>query len=154
MLVSADAPSVTAKALTHVTAKWAWVAEAAGPGRHVVRLSYGRAGQPNPTDDLSDDELQTLALHDASALLGVPLPAGSVRAFARTEWRDALSPATLGAPERAHRVRQAVAANPGLEITGAWLAGTGLASVIPHALEAGDRIRHAALGLTISAPDS
>ncbi|TFD89878.1 protoporphyrinogen/coproporphyrinogen oxidase [Cryobacterium serini] len=154
VLVSVDAPDVTAKALTHVTAKWAWVAEAAGPGRHVVRLSYGRAGQPNPTDDLGDDELQALALHDASTLLGVPLPASSVRAFARTEWRDALSPATLGAPERAHQVREAVAATPRLEITGAWLAGTGLASVIPHALQAGDRIRHAALGLTITAADS
>ncbi|WP_105035547.1 protoporphyrinogen/coproporphyrinogen oxidase [Cryobacterium aureum] len=153
VLVSIDAPDVTAKALTHVTAKWAWVAEAAGPGRHVVRLSYGRAGHPNPTDDLSDDELQSLALHDAATLLGVPLPASCVRAFARTEWRDALSPATLGAPERAHQVREAVAATPALEITGAWLAGTGLASVIPHALEAGDRIRHAALGLTITAPD-
>ncbi|TFC75066.1 FAD-dependent oxidoreductase [Cryobacterium sp. TMS1-20-1] len=153
VLVSADAPDVTAKALTHVTAKWAWVAEAAGPGRHVVRLSYGRAGQPNPTDDLSDKELQALALHDASALLGVPLAAAAVRAFARTEWRDALSPATLGAPERAQQVREAVAATPAMEITGAWLAGTGLASVIPHALEAGDRIRHAALGLTITGPD-
>ena len=153
VLVSADAPDVTAKALTHVTAKWAWVAEAAGPGRHVVRLSYGRAGQPNPTDDLSDKELQALALHDASALLGVPLAAAAVRAFARTEWRDALSPATLGAPERAQQVREAVAATPAIEITGAWLAGTGLASVIPHALEAGDRIRHAALGLTITGPD-
>ncbi|MDJ0348789.1 FAD-dependent oxidoreductase [Cryobacterium sp. PH29-G1] len=153
LLVSIDAPDVTAKALTHVTAKWAWVADAAGSGRHVVRLSYGRAGQPNPTDDLSDVELQALALHDASVLLGVPLPARSVRAFARTEWRDALSPATLGAPERAQHVREAVAATPGLEITGAWLAGTGLASVIPHALEAGDRIRHAALGLAITPPD-
>ncbi|SEM76695.1 FAD-binding protein [Cryobacterium sp. TMT1-3] len=153
VLVAIDAPDVTAKALTHVTAKWAWVAKAAGPGRHVVRLSYGRAGAPNPTDDLSDDELQTLALHDASVLLGVPLPASSLRAFARTEWRDALSPATLGAPERAQQVREAVAQTPALEVTGAWLAGTGLASVIPHALEAGDRIRHAALGLTITAPD-
>jgi len=154
VLVSADAPDVTAKALTHVTAKWAWVAEAAGSGRHVVRLSYGRAGQLNPTDGLSDEELQALALHDASALLGVPLAAASVRAFARTEWRDALSPATLGAPERAQQVREAVAATAALEITGAWLAGTGLASVIPHALAAGDRIRHAALGLSITTPDS
>lgn len=154
VLVSIDAPDVTAKALTHVTAKWAWVAEAAGPGRHVVRLSYGRAGQPNPTDDLSDDELQALALKDASSLLGVGLPTGCVRAFGRTEWRDALSPATLGAPERAQRVREAVAGVRNLEITGAWLAGTGLASVIPHAAAAGIRIRHAALGFTVTAPDN
>jgi oxygen-dependent protoporphyrinogen oxidase len=153
VLVSVDAPDVTAKALTHVTAKWAWVKQAAGAGRHVVRLSYGRAGLPNPTDDLSDDQLQALALEDAATLLGVSLPTSCVRAFARTEWRDALSPATLGAPERAQQVRDAVATTDGLEITGAWLAGTGLASVIPHAAAAGDRIRHAALGLTITRPD-
>ncbi len=40
-----DGPGrVRAKALTHATAKWPWLAERAGPGRHVLRLSYGRAG--------------------------------------------------------------------------------------------------------------
>jgi oxygen-dependent protoporphyrinogen oxidase len=147
VLVAVDAPGVTAKALTHVTAKWPWVAEAAGPGVHVVRLSYGRADEPNPADALDDEALQQLALTDAATLLGVALEAGQVRAFARTEWRDALSPATIGARERAFRVREAVNAAPDLAITGAWLSGTGLASVIPDAMGAAARIRHAALGL-------
>lgn len=147
VLVAVDAPGVTAKALTHVSAKWPWVAEAAGPGVHVVRLSYGRADEPNPTDDLDDEALQALALTDAATLLGVTLEAGQVRAFARTEWRDALSPATIGARERAFRVREVVDASPDLAIAGAWLSGTGLASVIPDAMGAAARIRHAALGL-------
>jgi oxygen-dependent protoporphyrinogen oxidase len=38
-----------------------------------------------------------------------------------------------------------LAAEPGIEATGSWVAGTGLASVIPHALEAARRIRHLAV---------
>jgi len=147
VLVAAAAPDVTAKALTHVTAKWKWVAEAAGAGRHVVRLSFGRAGESNPTDALDDAEFQALALHDAAIILGVDLPTASVVGFARTEWRDALSPVTLGAPERVARVREVLLDTPGIDVTGAWLAGTGLASVIPDALAAAGRIRQASLGL-------
>jgi oxygen-dependent protoporphyrinogen oxidase len=147
VLVAAATPGVTAKALTHVTAKWEWLAEAAGPGRHVIRLSYGRAGQDSPTAGLSDDELLALSLHDARTILGVDLDAEAVRGFARTVWGDALSPATVGAPERVNQVREVVAATPGLELTGAWLAGTGLASVIPDAVAAASRTRHDALGI-------
>ena len=147
VLVAAATPGVTAKALTHVTAKWEWLAEAAGPGRHVIRLSYGRAGQDSPTAGLRDDELLALSLADARTILGVNLDATAVRGFARTVWGDALSPATVGAPERVDQVREVVAATPGLELTGAWLAGTGLASVIPDAVAAASRTRHEALGI-------
>lgn len=147
VLVAAATPGVSAKALTHVTAKWDWLAAAAGPGRHVIRLSYGRAGQDSPTAGLRDDELLALSLADARTILGVDLDAAMVRGFARTVWGDALSPATVGAPERVHQVREVVAATPGLELTGAWLAGTGLASVIPDAVAAASRTRHEALGI-------
>ena len=147
VLVAATAPGVTAKALTHVSAKWEWVAEAAGAGRHVIRLSYGRAGEPSRTEALTDDEFQELALHDASVILGIPLSAATVQGFARTVWRNALSPATLGARERVRDVREAAAGMPGLEVTGAWLSGTGLAAVIPDAVDAARRIRQTSLGL-------
>lgn len=147
VLVAATAPGVSAKALTHVSAKWEWVAEAAGPGRHVIRLSYGRAGEPNLTDALSDEQFQELALHDAALILGVDLSADSVQGFARTSWRNVLSPATLGARERVSAVREALEAIQGLELTGAWLSGTGLAAVIPDAVDAAGRIRQASLGL-------
>lgn len=147
VLVAAATPGVSAKALTHVSAKWAWVAEAAGPGRHVLRLSYGRYNETNPAEGLSDEEFQALALQDASTILGVELDPAAVRGFARTPWHNALSPATLGARERNRQVRDTVDTTPGLELTGAWLAGTGLASVIPDALAAASRTRQASLGL-------
>ncbi len=144
VLVAAGTPGVTAKALTHSTAKWPWLAELAGP-RHVVRLSYGRAGAPNPLDGRSDDEVAELALADASALLGVPLDRGMLRAAGRTAWRDALSQATLGQRDRVRELEDVLAAEPGIEATGSWVAGTGLASVVPHALETARRIRHLAI---------
>ncbi|WP_248283229.1 protoporphyrinogen/coproporphyrinogen oxidase [Cryobacterium arcticum] len=147
VLVAAGTPGVTAKALTHVTAKWAWVDALTPPGQHVVRLSYGRAGQPVPTLDLSDAELTDLAVHDAAAILGVDLAVHQVRGFARTLWSDGLSPATIGAPERIRQVREAIEQTPGLDATGGWLSGTGLASVIPDALAAGIRARRAVLDL-------
>lgn len=141
VLVAADAPGVTAKALTHSTAKWSWLAEQAG-GRHVVRLSYGRAGAANPLDGRSDAEVAELALADASLLLGVQLDERMLRASGRTVWRDAISQATIGQHERVHALEDALAAEPGIEATGSWVAGTGLASVVPHALLAARRVRH------------
>ena len=140
-LVAAGTPGVTAKALTHSSAKWAWLAEAA-EGRQVVRLSYGRAGISNPLDGLSDGQVAALALADASAILGVDLDERMLRAAGRTAWRDALSHAALGQRDRVRALEDAVAAEPGIEVTGSWVAGTGLASVVPHALEAARRIRH------------
>jgi len=144
VLVAAGTPGVTAKALTHSSAKWAWLAELAGQ-RQVVRLSYGRAGEPNPLDGRSDDEVAALALADASVLLGTPLDASMLLASGRSAWRDALSQATIGQHDRVRALEDVLAAEPGIEATGSWVAGTGLASVIPHALEAARRIRHLAV---------
>ena len=144
VLVASGTPGVTAKALTHSTAKWPWLAELAG-GRHVVRLSYGRAGEPNPLDGRTDREVAALALADASVLLGTQLDPSSVRASGRSAWRDALSQATIGQRDRVRALEDVLAAEPGIEATGAWVAGTGLASVIPHAIEAAHRIRHLAV---------
>ena len=78
VLVAREATDVTAKALTHATAKWAWLAQAAGPGRHVVRLSYGRAGEDACEPDVD------AALRDASVLLGTPLSARAARRGTRS----------------------------------------------------------------------
>ncbi len=138
----ADLPGsgVTAKAMTHSTAKWSWLAEESG-GRHVVRLSYGRAGRASETLGLSDAELRSLAVRDASALLNIPLSESEVTGFARISWTNALPYAALGERERIDAVRSAVEPVIGLEVTGSWLTGTGLASVIPDAKEAAHRVR-------------
>ncbi|MDN4598143.1 protoporphyrinogen/coproporphyrinogen oxidase [Leifsonia virtsii] len=139
----ADLPGsdVKAKAMTHSSAKWAWVAEAAGDGTHVVRLSYGRAGRPADTLGLGDDELKAQAVADVARLLNIPFPESSVTAFARTPWTNALPYATVGQRERIQRVRSEVDGVEGLEVTGSWLTGTGLASVIPDARRTAERVR-------------
>lgn len=116
---------VACKALTHYSIKWPRVV--AGTGKHVLRVSYGRAGVPTPEPTLAG------ALADASTLLGVPLREESVAGHAVVHFPNSLPPQT---PE--HRVRvgalsERLARTPGLAITGAWFAGTGLAAVILHA---------------------
>jgi oxygen-dependent protoporphyrinogen oxidase len=103
-LLVAEGSAVIARALTHLTAKWAWVAEALA-GRHAVRLSYDTApGDPVAT-----------ALADASTMFGAELP-DPVDATVRTWRRPAPDPAGFAGPR-----------------VGEPVAGVGLASVIPHA---------------------
>lgn len=136
VLVAADVDDVEAKALTHATAKWQWLADSTGPGTHVLRLSYGRAlsaadaagGKPNPVDR-SDDELFAQALTDASLLLQVPLGIDDVVGWDVVRWVGALPSAAVGHRDRVTAVRTAVDRVPGMEVVGAWLAGTGLAAV-------------------------
>lgn len=134
ILVAPGSPAV-AKASTHATAKWPWleaaVTDAFGPGHHVVRLSYGRGGdEPVPT---SDEALVEQALRDVQTLYGITLDGAALVSSLVTRWDDALPPPT---PE--HRAQVAallaeVARLDGLALTGAWVAGTGLAAVVPHA---------------------
>jgi protoporphyrinogen/coproporphyrinogen III oxidase len=107
---------IRAKALTHVTAKWEWVAERA-EGKHVLRLSY---------DDDSAD-LAEVARADAEALLGVPIPTSSVLAFGRSEW---------------YRPPRLTHTPDGIHVVGETIAGTGLANVVGQADElAGNLLR-------------
>lgn len=134
VLVARGVTGAQAKALTQATAKWAWLAAAAGPGRHVVRLSYGRADDPTPLP--APDDLKALARADAATLLGTPIPAAAVLDSAVVRWTG-----SLPRPSAAHRdavasLRRTAAAHPGLALCGAWAAGNGLAAVIDDAREA------------------
>ena len=139
VLVAAGAEGVSAKALTHATAKWAWLADQAGPGSHVLRLSYGRAGQLG--DEVADDAgLYRAALADASTLLETTIDDADVVGWTVVRWNGSLPHASVGHRDLVARVRAAAAAERNLEITGAWLAGTGLVAVIDDA-----RVRASAL---------
>lgn len=90
MLVHPDARGVSAKAITHATVKWPWLAEAAA-GRHVLRLSYATdtgdeaaLATSLPVDPT--DATGTRATRDASALLGVPVEPRSVVGAASVRW--------------------------------------------------------------------
>ncbi|WP_168914688.1 protoporphyrinogen/coproporphyrinogen oxidase [Microcella flavibacter] len=96
--------AVRARALTHLSAKWAWV-RAAAQGREVLRLSYESA------PDVDE------ALADASALLGVRLTRAQLVEGAVTTWQRA---GRIAAPES-------------IPLVGEQISGTGLAAVIDHA---------------------
>ncbi|EYT66447.1 hypothetical protein H489_0103245 [Curtobacterium flaccumfaciens UCD-AKU] len=90
MLVHPDAQAVSAKALTHATVKWPWLADVAD-GRHVLRLSYATSATDTagvatslPVDPA--DPVGSRALQDASTLLGVPITADRVSGAARVGW--------------------------------------------------------------------
>ncbi|MCU0152361.1 protoporphyrinogen/coproporphyrinogen oxidase [Curtobacterium poinsettiae] len=90
MLVHPDAQAVSAKALTHATVKWPWLADVAD-GRHVLRLSYATGATDTagvatslPVDPA--DPVGSRALQDASTLLGVPITADRVSGAARVGW--------------------------------------------------------------------
>jgi oxygen-dependent protoporphyrinogen oxidase len=118
LLVARGSAQIRAKALTHATAKWAWLAGRAGGHRHVLRLSYDAADADVPLD-----ELRLRARRDAEALLAVTLPDSSVIDFARVEW---------AAPPAAPLPIE------GVTLVGEGVAGTGLAAVIAQArLESG-----------------
>ncbi|AXJ11988.1 protoporphyrinogen oxidase [Arthrobacter sp. PM3] len=134
VLVAPQSPGVQAKALTHSTAKWAWLAQRTGPGKHVLRLSYGRGGASDGTGAVaaprSDAELFSAALADAAALLGVPVTEAAVAGWDVVRWTGALPFASLGHKQRVAAVRSACAADGTLAVVGGWLSGNGLAAIV------------------------
>lgn len=133
VLVSPSATDVRAKALTHATAKWPWLAEEAGPGRHVLRLSYGRITDATPVAGTPDEELIAAAVTDAATLLGVPLSRRDVLDADVIRHPGALPMATLGHRATLRAITEALAAVPELDVIGAWRSGTGLAAVVEQA---------------------
>ena len=134
VLVAPQSPGIQAKALTHATAKWDWLADQAGPGTHVVRLSYGRGdarhGAPVGPEPRTDAELFEAALQDASTLLSVPVTAGDVVDWDVVRWGGALPFASLGHKRRVAEVRSICAADGTLAVVGGWLSGNGLAAIV------------------------
>ena len=133
----ADCP-VRAKALSHLSAKWPWVGAELralhGPDVHALRLSYGRPGQPRPQVDLQ------VALDDVAALTGVRIEQEAVIDHMLVRWDGTLPPVTPVYRERTRRLEEQLAPVTGLEVTGAWVAGTGIAAVVEHARAAAGRL--------------
>ena len=122
VIVDAAVPSA-AKALTQITAKWAWARAAAPAGRHLVRLS---ARDASPGASVPDLDTPAAFAREVTLLTGVPIAAAEVVDVVVQEWRDAVPGAAPDDDVRADAAR-------GIHHTGAAVAGTGLASVLPHA---------------------
>ena len=137
ILVAPQTPGIDAKALTHATGKWDWLAAAAGPGRHVLRLSYGRVdgASVHPAGPETEEELFAAALRDASSLLGVRISSDDVQGWDVVRWRGALPFAAVGHRARAAQIRQACTAAGTLAVVGGWVAGNGLAAVVADTRE-------------------
>ena len=132
-----DCP-VRAKALSHLSAKWLWVGAELralhGPDVHALRLSYGRPGQPRPQVDLQ------VALDDVASLTGVRIKPEAVIDHMLVRWDGTLPPVTPAYRERTRLLEEDLAPVTGLEVTGAWVAGTGIAAVVEHARAAAGRL--------------
>lgn len=134
ILVAPQTAGIRAKALTHATAKWDWLAAEAGQGRHVLRLSYGcrdsgGPGGPAPAAG-PDAALRDIALQDASALLTVPVKAENLAGWDVVSWAGALPFAAVGHRQRVEDVRRICSGSQDLLMVGGWLAGNGLAAVV------------------------
>jgi oxygen-dependent protoporphyrinogen oxidase len=123
MLVAGGRPGIRAKALTHSSAKWPWLADALPRHRHVLRLSYAEGATAEGTTVDA-----TVALADASLLLGLSLDPAAVVGSDRIEWAG---------------VRQATATADGVVVVGEAVAGTGLAGVILQARDQSGRLLRA-----------
>ena len=140
--------SHVAKALTHATAKWAWLREAATrnhPHRHVVRVSFGTQSESPATEGLDLAEATALAVAEASALLGVQIDPARVIGSDIARYEQTLPGAAIGQRDAAAAVRETLAAARGIVAVGAWLSGTGLAQVVPAARAQADLLRREAL---------
>lgn len=117
---------VGAKAITHYTSKWPW-AEAAGKGRHLLRVSYGWANGPEVPVSVEG------ALKDASRLLGVTISPEQLLGSMIIHWDGSLPPFTPKHREMTAKLLEDIRAYPGLDLAGSWVAGSGIAAVVRQA---------------------
>ena len=130
-LLVAPAPAddwpVAAKALSHLNVKWPWLADQLAPHTHLLRLSYGRLGEPE-----SDVTVEG-ALRDIRTLTGVTIAAEAVTDHLLARWNGTLPPLPPEYRSRVGALEEQVRPLGGVALTGAWVAGTGIASVVSHA---------------------
>lgn len=114
---------VSAKGLTHASAKWQWIRDTLPAGEHLVRLSYGRDGD-DPWSLVGADPVAT-ALADLSTVAGVDdleLLDAQVQ-----PWPHSLTRPLPGHAEWSLRLGSLLTARPGLHIVGPGVSGNGIA---------------------------
>jgi protoporphyrinogen/coproporphyrinogen III oxidase len=132
-----------AASVTDSTARWPWLRRAAGSDVHVLKVTFGGPGEVPATAGLDDAAAADLAVAEASALLGAKLE--SVHGAHRARYLQPPPASAIGHREAARAARDAIHAVPGLAVVGAWVAGTGVAQVVPDALEEAERVRRIVL---------
>ncbi|MQA96397.1 MAG: protoporphyrinogen oxidase [Streptosporangiales bacterium] len=141
----------TVKAVTFSSVKWPHLTRDAG-GLMLVRCSIGRIGEEQVLQR-PDEELIAAAVADLGAACGVRERPVDARV---TRWGGALPQYTVGHLGRVARIREAVAAVPGLAVCGAAYSGVGVPACVETAAQAAGRVRDhlAAAGQWKGAADS
>lgn len=124
------------KAVTFSSMKWGWTGRL-HPDLVVVRASLGRWGE-EAVLQRDDDELVALSAADLSDLLDRPLAPVAAEV---TRWDGGLPQYAVGHVDRVSRIREAVAAVPGLAVAGATFDGVGIAACIASADRAVAQLR-------------
>lgn len=137
VLVAPKQPDVRAKALTHVSAKWADVRQNLPQHTHLFRLSYGGT---EPAPDLDEHQLVALARNDLAALLHTQTQAVSVDAARVVQWKAALTRPTVGRMATVAALDAVTQEIPGVAFVGNAYAGNGLAGVVGRARREASRI--------------
>ncbi|MEN3583813.1 protoporphyrinogen oxidase [Streptomyces sp. ZYX-F-203] len=120
------------KEVTFTTVKWPHLAGEV----EIVRCFLGRAGEDRVLvrDDASLVAVAAAELAEATGVTGVPVDSRVSR------WQDALPQYAVGHPERVNRVRESVAALPGLAVCGALYDGVGVGVCMATARRAADEV--------------
>jgi oxygen-dependent protoporphyrinogen oxidase len=127
------------KAVTFSTVKWPHLAQvtAANAGRlEIVRCSVGRIGEEGLLQR-DDEELAAIAEAELAAATGAH---GAPAATRVTRWGGALPQYTVGHLDRVARIRDAVAAQPGLAVCGAAYDGVGIPACVATARLAASQV--------------
>lgn len=122
------------KAATFSTAKWPWMAHAAG-NLVIMRTSLGRHGEERDLDR-DDEDLVKAALSDLADV--ITMAAAPVDAHVQ-RWMSALPQYAVGHLDRVAAIRAALPA--GIAVAGAAYDGVGIPACIASAREAFDTIK-------------
>lgn len=125
----------TIKASTFASQKWGWIADE-DPDVVVLRTSVGRYGETEVLGR-ADGDLVDLSRHDLRAATGLTATPVATRV---TRWTDGLPQYPVGHHARVARVREHVAALPGLAVCGAPYDGVGIPACIASAYAAVDQL--------------
>ena len=120
------------KGVTFTSAKWGFDVA----GRQVLRCSLGRHGDVAELQR-DDDELVALAVGELRSTLGFT---GSPVATRVSRWGGGLPQYAVGHLDRVRRVRDTVAAVPGLAVCGAAYDGVGVPACVRSGQEAARRL--------------
>jgi protoporphyrinogen/coproporphyrinogen III oxidase len=121
------------KGVTVASAKWVHLDD----GEHVaVRCSFGRYGD-NVDVQRDDEELVRLAIDELALTGRVSAPPIATRV---SRWGGGLPQYAVGHVDRVRRIREAVAAVPGLAVCGAAYEGVGIPACIRTGQSAADAV--------------